>query len=63
MLNCSSTFQRGADQDLMDILDEPTAADPPTICKYDTLPGDILHIEPPRAERLMDGLKPGTPGH
>ena len=34
-----------------------TAADPPRICKYDTLPEDILHIEPPRVQRLYGWLK------
>ena len=41
----------------MDTADEPTAGDHPRICKYDTLPGDILHIESPRAQRLIGWLK------
>ena len=57
MLNCSSNLQRGADEDLMDTVDEPIAADPSTICKYDTLQADILLIEPPGAQRLNGWLK------
>ena len=45
---------------LIDTVDEPTAADPPRIFKYDTLPGDILHIEPLRAQRLNGWLKTWT---